>query len=235
MQSTASSSSAEAAASTHNRKQQQRRHQNVTTGCNKKYANTFHNYETCSNDDISHLMTTTHLMSHRKCELNSSNSNSNNNTSESDTSTNVHHLRNKSKRNSNSRRCIVNSSERRRRKVQLSGTCMVFLVLTCLVVNLELVFGALNHYSNTKNSVNYSHDNYTTTTLLNESDNLLPFLDDVDAIYGTNEINQTSSRPQIIYQNEFAVHIFGGNKIADEIAAKHGFTNMGQVSNSYKI
>lgn len=213
MQSTASSSSA----ASHHR-------QNVTRNINTYDHN---DYEAC-NEGIN--LMTTHLTSqqqqqrqkHRKYELHNSNSSSSNSNSESDTSTNVH-LRNKSKRNSYSRRCIVN---RRRRKVQYSGTCLVFLVLTCLVVKLELVFGALNH-----NSVNYLHNNYT-TTLLNESDNL-SFLNDVDAIFGDNYngINETSSRPQVIYQNEFAVHIFGGNEVANAVAAKHGFTNMGQVSN----
>lgn len=182
-------------------------HQNVTRS--NKY--TADNYEACNDKPC--LMTThlTKQQQHRKCELNSN--------SESDTSTNVH-LRNKSKRN----RCIVN---RRRRKVQFSGTCLVFLVLTCLVVKLELVLGALNHNSNSINSVNYSRDNYT--TLLAESD-YLPFLDEADDSYGFNETSSKSPRPQVIYQNEFAVHIFGGNEKATEIAAKHGFTNLGQVS-----
>lgn len=193
-------------------------HQNVTRS-NNKYAD---NYESCSDDDEIVNFMTTHLteQQHRKCELNSSSSNS-----ESDTSTNVH-LRNKSKRNrNNSRRCIVN---RRRRKVQCSGTCWVFLVLTCLVIKLELVLGALNHNSNL-NSVNYysQHDNYT-KALKDGSDNL-PFLDDDDFL--GNGINETSSspRPQVIYQNEFAVHILGGIEKANEVAAKHGFTNLGQV------
>lgn len=174
---------------------------------------------------ICNLMTT-HLTTqhHRKCELNSSSN------SESDTSTNVH-LRNKSKRNSNSRRCVVN---RRRRKVQCSGTCLVFLVLTCLVVKTELVLGALTHNSNSRlNSVNYSHDNYTTKTLTAFASDNLPFLDEVDALfgnsYGINDTYTASPRPQVIYQNEFAVHIVGGEEKANEIAAKHGFTNLGQV------
>lgn len=33
-----------------------------------------------------------------------------------------------------------------------------------------------------------------------------------------------------IYQNEFAVYIPNGVNVADTVAAKHGFTNMGQVS-----
>lgn len=40
------------------------------------------------------------------------------------------------------------------------------------------------------------------------------------------------SRPSTIYQNEFAVYIPSGIETADGIAAKHGFTNMGQVSSS---
>lgn len=101
----------------------------------------------------------------------------------------------------------------------------VFMVLTCLVVKLELVFGALNHNSNL-NSVNYYHDNYT--TVLEGASDILPFLDDADDLPNVT----ASSRPQVIYQNEFAVHIFGGNEKANEVAAKHGFTNMGQVSRS---
>jgi hypothetical protein len=185
-----------------------------------------HQHVTSDSEDAMQCnLMTTHLTTrhHRKCQLKSSSSNS-----ESDTSTNVH-LRNKSKRNSNSRRCVVN---RRRRKVHCSGTCLVFLVLTCLVVKTELVLGALTHNSNSRlNSVNYSHDNYTKT--LTASDNL-PFLDEVDALfgnsYGFNDTLTASPRPQVIYQNEFAVHIVGGEEKANDIAAKHGFTNLGQVS-----
>lgn len=166
--------------------------------------------ETLANDEGDFKLMPTHLTQHRKCELSSCNS-------ESDTSTNVH-LRNKSKRNS---RCTVTNS---RRKVQCSSTWLtVFMVLTCLVVKLELVFGALNHNSNL-NSVNYYHDNYT--TVLDDASDILPFLDDVDNLPNVT----ASSRPQVIYQNEFAVHIFGGIEKANVIAAKHGFTNMGQVS-----
>jgi hypothetical protein len=157
-------------------------------------------------EDSVDLMT---VGTHRKCERSARRCNS-----ESDTSANVH-LRNKSARNS---RCTVTSS-----KVQCSGTWLtVFVVLTCLVVKLEFVHGALNHNSNL-NSVNYYHDNYT--TVLEDASDILPFLDDADLPNVT-----ASSRPQIIYQNEFAVHIFGGVERANEIAEKHGFTNMGQVS-----
>lgn len=169
----------------------------------------FANYE--DSDDNNFM--TVHL-THRKCELNSSRRCN----SESDTSTNVH-LRNKSERNS---RCTV--TNRCRRKVQCSSTWLtLFMVLTCLVIKLELVHGALNHNSNL-NSVNYNHDNYT--TVLEDASDILPFLDDVDDLPN---VTSSSSRPQIIYQNEFAVHILGGIEKADAIAVKHGFTNMGQV------
>lgn len=38
------------------------------------------------------------------------------------------------------------------------------------------------------------------------------------------------SRLSPVYQNQFAVHIPQGNVSADEIASKHGFKNLGQVS-----
>lgn len=33
-----------------------------------------------------------------------------------------------------------------------------------------------------------------------------------------------------IFHNQFAVHVPAGEEIADSIAAKHGFTNLGKVS-----
>lgn len=38
-------------------------------------------------------------------------------------------------------------------------------------------------------------------------------------------------RPATVYMNEFAVHVPEGNEVADEIAARHGFHNKGQVKN----
>lgn len=43
---------------------------------------------------------------------------------------------------------------------------------------------------------------------------------------------------QAVYSNEFAVHIPAGKGAADQIASKHGFTNIGQVGfivNCYSI
>lgn len=39
-----------------------------------------------------------------------------------------------------------------------------------------------------------------------------------------------SKRQQPIYMNQFAVHIPSGHADAEEIASKHGFRNLGQVS-----
>lgn len=38
-----------------------------------------------------------------------------------------------------------------------------------------------------------------------------------------------------IYQNEFAVYVPDGWEAADDVASKHGFTNMGQVSRFFFI
>lgn len=46
--------------------------------------------------------------------------------------------------------------------------------------------------------------------------------------YGS--ISPASRRPTTIFQNEFAVYIPNGEDIADGLAAKYGFTNLGQVS-----
>lgn len=91
------------------------------------------------------------------------------------------------------------------------------LVLICLVVKLEIVNGALNY-----NSVNYLGN--ASYAALDDSD-IVPFLfDDVNRFE-----DRPSSRPSVIYQNEFAVFIPGGIERANRIAEKHGFTNMGQV------
>lgn len=46
-----------------------------------------------------------------------------------------------------------------------------------------------------------------------------------------NENESGGGNGNSIYMNQFAVKIDGGQKVADEIASRHGFTNMGQVSN----
>lgn len=206
-------------------------HQNVRHNSNKNYAKLFHSNIVNSNkkgldceENSIPISSATHI-THRICKLNTSNN------SESDISTNIQiQLRNKSKKHNN----IVGNANKRRRKVQLHyipvttatlNTC-ILLVLACLVVKLEYVIGALSLTSIPSFSTNVNSTNYTRTLLdvINDSDIPLSFFDD-------NHIgNETSMRPQVIYQNEFAVHIFGGIEKANEIAKKHGFTNMGQVS-----
>lgn len=34
----------------------------------------------------------------------------------------------------------------------------------------------------------------------------------------------------VIFTDQWAVHVTGGDLVADEIAAKHGFTNLGKVN-----
>lgn len=92
------------------------------------------------------------------------------------------------------------------------------LVLICLVVKLEIVNGAINY-----NSVN-NYENASYAALDDDSD-IVPFLlDDANRLD-----ERPSSRPSVIYQNEFAVFMPGGIERANRIAEKHGFTNMGQV------
>lgn len=125
---------------------------------------------------------------------------------------------------------------RRRRKVNENP--WLLLVLIFVIINLEYVIGAVNSNSilNTSSNVNKIsnkrsikfHDNSknNTRTLLD--------IDDEVAFIVDNEIEEFTNvsllRPQVIYQNEFAVHILGGSEVANEVARRHGFTNMGQVS-----
>lgn len=151
--------------------------------------------------------------SHRKCELLSS---------ESDISSIQIQLRNKLNRNRNN----VHSGYVKRKVRWSSAFSTLLPVLICLVVKLELVIGALPlNY----NSVNY-YENASFAVLDNDSD-IVPFLvDDVPSLTLTRSDDRPSSRPSVIYQNEFAVFIPGGAAKAAEVADKHGFTNMGQVS-----
>lgn len=117
----------------------------------------------------------------------------------------------------------------------------LLLVLICVIVKSEFVNGAVNSNSilNSSPNVNSNRNNKDNST--NYTRTLLAEIDDDIALFVDNEIedfiNLTSSssstfstRPRVIYQNEFAVHILGGIEVANEIARKYGFTNMGQVS-----
>lgn len=106
-----------------------------------------------------------------------------------------------------------------------TSSTMLLLMLMCIVVRMELVIGAL---SVNYNSVNY-YDNATAVAFSDESD-LVPFLDDDDNTLTNRSAASMSSRPPIIYHNEFALYIPSGLSKANEIAEKYGFINMGQVS-----
>lgn len=160
---------------------------------------------------------------HRKCELLSS-------SSESDISSTQIQLRNKLNRNRNN----VHSGYVRRKASRNCAVGTLLLVLICLVVNLESVIGALPlNYS----SVNY-YDNSSYATPLEDDSDIVPFLVGDGALLSVNRIDDyifkppASTRPSVIYQNEFAVFITEGVEVANQIATKHGFTNMGQVSKS---
>lgn len=144
--------------------------------------------------------TINHQTSHRKCELLSS---------ESDISSVQIQLRNKLNQNRNN----VHSGYVKRKV----GWSSLLLALICLVVKLELVIGALPLNYNSKNY--YENASYAS--------DIAPFLAD-DASMNRLDV-RPASRPSVTYQNEFAVFIPDGSAKADEIAAKHGFTNMGQV------
>jgi hypothetical protein len=132
-----------------------------------------------------------------------------------------------------------------RRKTSVSS--WLLLVLICVIVKSELVIGAVNSNSILNSSPNVnnnrnnkdSNDYYYNDKPTNYTRTLLGQIDDDIVLFTNNEnedfINLTSStsfstRPRVIYQNEFAVHILGGIEVANEIARKYGFTNMGQVS-----
>lgn len=85
--------------------------------------------------------------------------------------------------------------------------------------------GTTNRYNNNSDSFNSVYSNNASTAV--------EFLDD-DIDSASNFIlNLNKLRPQPIYQNEFAVYVPKGLDVADSVAAKFGFTNMGQVSRRY--
>lgn len=127
-----------------------------------------------------------------------------------------------------------------------SASSWLLLVLICVIVKSEFVIGAVNSnlILNSSPNVNSNRNNkdnnyYYNDKPTNYSRTLLGEIDDDIALFVDNGIedfiNLTSSssfstRPRVIYQNEFAVHILGGIEVANEIARKYGFTNIGQVS-----
>lgn len=74
--------------------------------------------------------------------------------------------------------------------------------------------------------VNHIDDELPIDTFVNVTND-----DEFERLLRLSEFSRSNKQKRDpIYQNEFAVYVPGGNDVADQIASKHGFTNMGQVS-----
>lgn len=157
-----------------------------------------------------------HQTSHRKCESLSS---------ESDISSVQIQLRNKLNRNN------VYSGYVKRKVGRGCALGTVLLVLISLVVKSEVVIGAL---ALNYNSVNYFENASYAALQDGDDSDIVPFSvdDDAQLIFHKPSL---LSRPAVYYQNEFAVFIPDGVERANIIAAKHGFTNMGQVRSDHHL
>lgn len=100
-------------------------------------------------------------------------------------------------------KCYNKKTHRILRKSQFSS---IFILLIFLLIGLQC------------------HEINGTNSNLNNSTSF----DDEEYLYW-NRIPKRIKRAAI-YQNEFAVYVPDGWEAADDIASKHGFTNMGQVS-----
>lgn len=130
-------------------------------------------------------------------------------------------LRNKLNRNRND---VHSGYVKRKDRWNCTPSTSLLLVVISVIVNFELVFGALPlNY----NSVN--HFDNSSYALADDRDIALAF---DDASVHNQLDDRPSSRQPVVYQNEFAVFIPGGVDRADKIAEKYGFTNMGQVRTS---
>lgn len=90
-----------------------------------------------------------------------------------------------------------------------------------------------NHNVNNVNNI----ESYAVTAIENVTDTEfgLSIVDIDDTFSGNNtdgihNESERRSRRSPVYHNEFAVYVPNGAAIADSVADKHGFTNMGQVS-----
>lgn len=142
-----------------------------------------------------------------------------------------------------------------------SSSFIVAIVIFIVTIHGTTVNGASTRdsYSNSVYNNNTSINNVITANVTSfgdvESPRSFILADNLDSetVNVPNDINATSNdnndqyeykhvynsrsrlRKTPIYQNEFAVYIPNGIDVADSIAAKHSFTNMGQVSTFYDI
>lgn len=100
--------------------------------------------------------------------------------------------------------------------------------------------GAYNNYNNNTNQNTSNNDSDSLNSVYSNSNNnvitslAVDFDDDYNLLANSDVShfiqNLNKIRRQTIYQNEFALYIPKGADVADSIADKFGFTNMGQVS-----
>ena len=80
-----------------------------------------------------------------------------------------------------------------------------------------------NNNNNIINNVNRFSNNSSVFNKTIASDNY--YVDDIISSSANNRVRRSP-----MYQNEFAVYIPSGSAVADNVASKYGFSNMGQVS-----
>lgn len=87
------------------------------------------------------------------------------------------------------------------------------------------------YYNNPNTNNNNTHSDSFSSVYSNSSNNTIILAVDENIDGGSNHFltNLNKLRRQPIYQNEFALYIPKGDDVADQVATKFGFTNMGQV------
>ena len=53
----------------------------------------------------------------------------------------------------------------------------------------------------------------------------------VTALHASKDSEFSSDSP--VFTDQWAVHVIGGDRVADDLAARHDFTNLGKVSSLY--
>lgn len=104
-------------------------------------------------------------------------------------------------------------------------------IITIFIVSMhcQIANGAYINSTSTNSNSNSDSFNSVYSNNVNTSTAVDLLNDDYDSARSFIQ-NLNKLRRQPIYQNEFAVYIPKGLDIADSVAAKFGFTNMGQVS-----
>lgn len=113
---------------------------------------------------------------------------------------------------------VVNSSRQKQKAERLPHT---------FDIESDVASRSANFTSNSNSDDSHRHNNRVLQEqYLNMIDSPANLFDDLlDSFRGSHSL---PANP--IYSNEFAIHIPAGAEMADLVAAKHGFTNMGQVS-----